>query len=202
MAVSGELQIVMADVSRTDGGALSALRDAIASALEIVANLDADALLRRWMVTFQHIPPEDRTGMVEILEREVLGRLLSRGMERPVGESTHLNPNARLYVRTLDSSFDRRAFDRDGMMIADIRAMRVATIIHGIPDIRIMFKEALREALDHVDPAIWSVAEDLLRDALDCIADARASVTADGGSAPTEPSADADPTASDGKTRS
>ncbi|HEV7732672.1 MAG TPA: hypothetical protein VGR62_10945 [Candidatus Binatia bacterium] len=193
----------MADVSRSDGGgALTALRETIATALDMVVNLDADSLLRRWMVTFQHIPGEERLGMVQILEREVLGRLLSRGMERPVGESTHLNPNARLYVRTLDSSFDRRAFDRDGMMIADIRAMRVATIIHAIPDIRAMFNDALREALQHVDQAIWTVAEDLLRDALACIADARAAVATDGAAAAPETSDGADPTTSDRKKRS
>lgn len=191
----------MADPARA-GGALTALRQTIVTALDMVVSLDDDSLLRRWMVTYQHTPSEDRLGLVQILEREVLGRLLSRGMERPVGESTHLNPNARLYVRTLDSSFDRRAFDRDGMMIADIRAMRVATIIHGIPDIRAMFKDALREALDHVEPAVWTVAEDLLRDALACIADARAALANDGAAAPPETSDGVDPTTSDRETRS
>lgn len=166
----------MADPAPANGiGPLSVLRSTIASALEMVVSLEEDSLLRRLVATFHAMPSEDRPGLVQILEREVLGRLLSRGTERPVGESTHLNPNARLYVRTLDSNFDRRAFDRDGMMIADIRAMRIAPIIHGIPEIRTMFREALREALDHVEPAIWTMAEDLLRDALACIADARAS---------------------------
>jgi hypothetical protein len=113
--------------------------------------------------------------IIGVLEREVLGRLLSRGTEKPVGQSTHVNPNARLYVRAHESDFDRRLFDRDGMMIADIRAMRIACIVRNIPEIHALWKEAMREALDHVDEATWQVAEDLVRDVLDCISDARAS---------------------------
>jgi hypothetical protein len=87
-----------------------------------------------------------------------------------------VNPNARLYVRSLDSDFDRRAVDLESMIVADVRALRIATIIRSVPGIHEMFKEALSQALTQVDPDTWTVAEDLLNDALACIAQARSAV--------------------------
>lgn len=153
---------------------LEQLQVTLGAALNLATGLSGDALLQRLLSVFRSMPAEDRPVIIGVLEREVLGRLMSRGTERPIGQSTHPNPNARLYIRAHDSDFDRRAFDRDGMMIADIRAMRIATIIRNVPGIHTMFKEAMREALDHVDPETWTIAEDLLHDVLACIADARA----------------------------
>ena len=165
----------MGDPPTIDGPeALAELQAKLRAALDLVGELAGDPLLSRMIATFRAMPSEDRPVIVSILEREVLGRLISRGTERPIGESTRVNPNARLYVRALASDFDRRAFDRDGMMIADIRAMRIARLIRDVPDVRALFKEAMREALDHVDRDTWTVAEDLLHDVLACIADARA----------------------------
>jgi hypothetical protein len=154
---------------------LEQLETTLEAAIALVSELATDDLLRRLIAAFKAMPTEDRPVIIGILEREVLGRLLSRGTEKPVGQSTHVNPNARLYVRAHESDFDRRLFDRDGMMIADIRAMRIACIVRNIPEIHSLWKEAMREALDHVDEATWQVAEDLLRDVLDCINDARTS---------------------------
>ncbi len=164
---------------------LEQLESTLEAAISLVSELATDDLLRRLIACFKSMPTEDRPVIVGVLEREVLGRLLSRGTEKPVGQSTHVNPNARLYVRAHESDFDRRLFDRDGMMIADIRAMRIACIVRNIPEIHALWKEAMREALDHVDEATWQVAEDLLRDVLDCIADARASGPSASADAPT-----------------
>lgn len=165
----------MADSPPTrDTPVLEQLESTLEAAIHLVTELAGDDLLRRLIATFKAMPTEDRPVIVGVLEREVLGRVLSRGTEKPIGQSTHPNPNARLYVRAHESDFDRRMFDRDGMMIADIRAMRIACIIRNIPEVRALWKEAMREALDHVDGATWQVAEDLLHDVLDCIADARA----------------------------
>jgi hypothetical protein len=184
------LQSIMGDSQDGTGhDALAALRATLEAALVLVGKLNDDDLLRRMMTTFRAMPSEDRPVIIDILEREVLGRLVSRGTERPIGQSTHVNPNARLYVRSLESDFDRRSFDRDGMVVADIRALRIARLIRDLPDVRTMFKEAMREALDHVDPETWTVAEDLLQDVLGCIADARASAR----DAPPPPSAGGDP---------
>jgi hypothetical protein len=163
------------DPTHIDGTeTLEQLQVTLNAALNLATELSSDRLLQRMLSAFRSMPEDDRPVIIGVLEREVLGRLLSRGTERPVGGSTHPNPNARLYIRAHDSDFDRRAFDRDGMMIADIRGLRIATIIRNIPAVRQMFQEAMREALDHVDPETWTIAEELLHDVLACIADARA----------------------------
>jgi hypothetical protein len=180
----------MADSPPT-GRTLEQLEDTLEAAIALVTELAGDNLLRRMIEAFRAMPSEDRPVIIGILEREVLGRVLARGTERPIGQSTHVNPNARLYVRAHEGDFDRRLFDRDGMMIADIRAMRIATIIRNIPEVRALWKEAMREALDHVDEGTWKVAEDLLHDVLECIADARTAGPSSAAEAPTPPDADA-----------
>jgi hypothetical protein len=154
--------------------ALAHLQKALEAAVGLAQELADDPLLGRMIAVFRSMPSEDRPTILAILEREVAGRLLSRATEKPLGQATHLNPNARLYVRSHSSKLDRRHFDRDEMVLADIRAMRIAPMIRYVPDIYSVWKEALREALDHVEPSARDVAEDLLRDALAAIADARA----------------------------
>ena len=154
--------------------ALSDLQNVLGAALDIAQQLADDPLLGRLIAIFRAMPAEDRATIIAILEREVAGRLLSRGTEKTVGQATHLNPNARLYVRSHASQLDRRHFDRDEMVIANIRAMRIAPLIRHVPEIYAVWKESLREAMDHVDAPIRRVAEDLLRDGLAAIADARA----------------------------
>ena len=131
--------------------ALEQLRITLEAALELVLELANDQQLRRIIAAFQNMPTQDRPVILGVLEREVTGRLLSRATEKPVGQSTHPNPNARLYVRVHDSGFDRRLDDRDEMMIADIRGLRIACLIRKVSDIHAIWKDAMREAMEHVD---------------------------------------------------
>ena len=111
------------------GVAFDKLQVALESALTFVHELAGDQLLGRLVAVFRAMPPQDRPVIIGVLEREVTGRILSRATEKPVGQSTHPNPNARLYVRVHRSELDRRHFDRDEMMVADIRAMRIALLV-------------------------------------------------------------------------
>jgi hypothetical protein len=160
----------------TPGGTatLEQLQIALEAALGIVLELAGDDLLRRLIAVFRAMPTQDRPIILDVLEREVTGRLLSRATEKPVGQSTHPNPNARLYVRAHDSGFDRRLYDRDEMMIADIRGLRIARLIRNVPEIHAIWKDAMREAMDHVDEETRTIAEQLLHDVLGCISEARA----------------------------
>jgi hypothetical protein len=159
--------------STTGEGAFEQLRDVLDVARMLARQMSEDGLLGRLIAVFEAMPKEDRATIIAILEREILGRHVSRGTEKAVGQSTHLNPNARLYVRAHSSTVDHRYFDRDEMMIADVRAMRVARIIRNIPDLRALWREALAEAMDQVDEATRADAEELLRDGLAAIAEAR-----------------------------
>jgi len=164
----------MAEKSTPEGAeALEQLQTTLEAALGLANELAGDELLGRIISVFRAMPTQDRPVIIGVLEREVTGRLLSRATEKPVGQSTHPNPNARLYVRAHDSVFDQRHFDRDEMMIADIRAMRIACLIRNVPEIYSTWKAAIREAMDHVDESTRRVAEELLHDVLAAIADAR-----------------------------
>jgi hypothetical protein len=154
--------------------ALEHLGKVLEVALELAQELAGDRLLRRLVTVFRAMPAEDRPPLVDILEREISGRLLSRATEKAVGQETHLNPKARLYVRAHNTELGDRHFDRDEMMIADIRGMRIAGFIRNVPAIYDTWKAAIREAMDHVDEPTRAVAEELLHDVLAAIAEARA----------------------------
>jgi hypothetical protein len=150
---------------------LAQLQEMLGSAIGLARELAGDDLFGRMIAVFQKMPMEDRS--------IITGRLLARATEKPVGQSTHVNPNARLYVRAHSTAIDPRMFDRDEMMIADVRAMRIAGLIRHVPEIYTLWKEALREATDHVDEAELANAEQLLRDGLDAIDEARAAARAE-----------------------
>jgi hypothetical protein len=163
----------MRDDQHPGAAALDQLQTTLEAALTLVRELADDGLLGRLIATFRAMPTPDRPVIIGVLEREVTGRLLSRATERAVGQATYPNPNARLYIRAHESTIDPRAFGRDEMMIADIRGMRIASLIRNVPDLYATWKEALREAIEHVDEPTRLVAEELLHDVLAAIAAAR-----------------------------
>jgi hypothetical protein len=153
--------------------ALDQLQTTLEAALTLVRELADDGLLGRLIATFRAMPTPDRPVIIGVLEREVTGRLLSRATEKAVGQATYPNPNARLYIRAHESTIDPRAFGREEMMIADIRGMRIASLIRNVPDLYATWKDALREAMEHIDEPTRLVAEELLHDVLAAIAAAR-----------------------------
>jgi hypothetical protein len=163
----------MSDDLRPAPETLEQLRDTLEVALSLVRTFSDDALLGRLISAFRSMPSADRPVIIGVLEREVTGRLLGRATEKSIGQSTRPNPNARLYIRAHEPTVDAHALGRDDMMVADIRAMRIACLIRNIPELYANWKAALRAAMDHVDEPIRAVAEELLHDVLGCIAEAR-----------------------------
>ena len=149
------------------------LQQVIAAAFALAQELANDEFLGRMIAAFKALPMQDRPAIVGILEREAMGRALSRATEKAVSQETHVNPNARLYVRVHNTAIDPRLFDRDEMMIADVRAMRIAGLIAGVPDLYALWKDALREAMDHADDTMLANAERLLRDGLEAVTEAQ-----------------------------
>jgi hypothetical protein len=173
--------------------------DILEVARTMVRDLTDDPLLSRWMSIYRAMPDDDRETIIGVLEREILGRHLSRGTEKPVGSSTRVNPNARLYIRSHETEFDHRHFDFEQMRVANVRAMRVATIIRYVPGIYALFKQAIRAAMDEVDEPTRETAEGLLHDVLAAIDDARA------GAPPSDTAPESEPenaSPADGKRRS
>jgi len=163
----------MRDDQDPGAAALDQLQTTLEAALTLVRELADDGLLGRLIATFRAMPTPDRPVIIGVLEREVTGRLLSRATEKAVGQATYPNPNARLYIRAHESTIDPRAFGREEMMIADIRGMRIASLIRNVPDLYATWKDALREAMEHIDEPTRLVAEELLHDVLAAIAAAR-----------------------------
>jgi hypothetical protein len=185
----------MSDDRHPGAVALEQLQTTLEAALMLVRELADDGLLGRLIAAFRAMPTADRPVIIGVLEREVTGRLLSRATEKAVGQATYPNPNARLYIRAHESTLDPRAFGRDEMMLADIRGMRIACLIRNVPEVYATWKEAVREAMDHVDERTRSIAEELLHDVLASIADARRAST---GEEPAEAD-DARPDADEGR---
>ena len=156
-----------------EAGALEQLQATLQGALMLVHEMASDELLARLIAAFRAMPTLDRPVIVGVIEREVTGRLLSKATEKAVGQETHPNPNARLYIRAHESTLDPRALGRDEMMIADIRGMRIASLIRNMPELYATWKDAMRDAMDHVDERTRAVAEELLHDVLATIAAAR-----------------------------
>jgi hypothetical protein len=154
--------------------AFARLQESLGTALDLARELASNELLGRLITVFRNMPLQDRPVIIGILEREVTGRMLSRATEKAVQQETHVNPNARLYMRAHSSAIDSRIFDRDEMMIADVRAMRIAGLIRHVPQLYELWKDALREAMQQVDEATRANAEQLLRDGLAAIAEVRA----------------------------
>jgi hypothetical protein len=163
----------MAEDRHPGAAALEQLQTTLEAALMLVRELADDGLLGRLIAAFRAMPTPDRPVIIGVLEREVTGRLLSRATEKAVGQATYPNPNARLYIRAHESTLDPRALGRDEMMLADIRGMRIASLIRNVPELYSAWKDALREAMDHVDESTRTVSEELLHDALAAIAAAR-----------------------------
>ena len=164
---------IMAEDRQPGAAALEQLQTTLEAALMLVRELADDGLLGRLIAAFRAMPTPDRPVIIGVLEREVTGRLLSRATEKAVGQATYPNPNARLYIRAHESTLDPRALGRDEMMLADIRGMRIASLIRNVPELYSAWKDALREAMDHVDESTRTVSEELLHDVLAAIAAAR-----------------------------
>ena len=158
-----------------DGTALGNLQITLEAALHLLRELADDDLLRRVTAAFHAMPEGDRPVVVDVLEREVRGRLLSQATEDSIGQSTRPNPNARLYIRSFESGFDRRALEHDDMLIANVRTMQASAVIRGIPETYAIWKDAMRTAMDEVDDATRATFAEMLGHILRCIAERQVS---------------------------
>jgi hypothetical protein len=168
----------MGDLPTDSVTGLETLQTTLETALHLTRELTRDQLLARLIAAFHSMPAQDRPVLIDAIEREVKARALSRATDCVTGQSMVPNPHARLYVRTHESVFDRNLLERDEMMIATIRAMRVASLIPAVTDIYASWRDATREAMQHVDEATRAVVERLVLDVLAFLREARAADTA------------------------
>jgi hypothetical protein len=151
---------------------LETLLATLRTATMLAADVVRDPLLRRLISTFHAMPDRDRETIVGVVEREVQARLLSQATERVTGQGARANPNARLYVRTHQSEAQRSDFERDEMMLATLRALKVIPLLT-IPEIHAEWRDATREALDQVEPETIAMMERLVVELLEIVRSAR-----------------------------
>lgn len=154
--------------------ALESLQSTLEAALSLTQELAGDAVLARLLAAFWEMPAEDRTVVVGALEREVQARALSRATEEVTGQSMVPNPHARLYLRAHETAVERQVLERNEMMVALLRAMRVASIIPAVPEIYASWTGAMREAIQRVDPGARAAVARLVQDVLTLLAEAGA----------------------------
>jgi hypothetical protein len=145
---------------------LEVLRNLLDAAARLSTELEGDPLFKRFLDVYFDMPPEDRAVVVGAIERDVKARLLSRATEKVTGQVCRPNPNARLYVRAHGPEAQRSDLERDEMMFATIRMMRVMHVIGETPEIHAEWRDATREALRHVDRETRELLRRLLREML------------------------------------
>ena len=158
-----------------DGTVLGNLQVTLEAALHLLRELADNDLLRRMIATFDAMPEGDRPVVVDVLEREVRGRLVSRETEQSIGRSTRPNPNARLYIRSFASDFDWRALQYRDMLVGNVRTMEACAAMHSAPEMYDTWKAAMRAAMDEVDEQTRATYAEMLRHILLCIDEVRAS---------------------------
>jgi hypothetical protein len=144
---------------------LHELTEVIEVAARLADTLANDATLHRVIEALRLMPLEDRAVVATAIEREVQARRLSLATENATGQSMHANPHARLYLRSHESVVPRQLLERDELMLAMLRGMRVTPILL-VPDIHAAWADGTREAIDHLEPAAREAVAQLLREAL------------------------------------
>lgn len=156
---------------------LASLKTVLGDAARLAEDVAGDAVLTRLLAAFAAMPAEDRAVIVDVIEREVDARVLSRATEHVTGQAARPNPNARLYVRSHGREISRSELEEGEMMLATLRALRVAGLL-AIPEIHAEWLAATRAALAQVDAATRAVVETLVREILGLLAEANAAVEA------------------------
>jgi hypothetical protein len=158
----------MAKQKAREAGAVASLQGLAVLLQEVVklaADLDADPVVRDVLESFRLMPFEDRSVIAEALRREVQARRLSLATEDVTGQTMHSNRHARFYLRSHETAIPRGLLERDELMLALTRAMRLAPVLR-TEAIHTELMEALALALGHVDDAIRCDVAVLLRECL------------------------------------
>src|SRR4029077_5901570 len=105
---------------------VAALDTLLESATTFADDLATDHLFDRLQRAFCQMPPGDRETIIQVLEREVECRCLTRGTGALApGYDTRPNPSARLYLRVLTDERTPPLMDHDELVVANYRGLRV-----------------------------------------------------------------------------
>lgn len=151
---------------------LAALRTILAEAARQTETLLSDPLLARLVDVFREMPAEDRTVILDVLEREVAARKLTAAAADMTGQASRPNPNARLYVRHVGAEARREDLDRDEMTLTTLRIMHVVPMIFE-PALHEPWRAAITDALTLAEPAERDALERGCREVVELVAECR-----------------------------
>jgi hypothetical protein len=157
-------------VPRRDGltEAITTLGAMLESARTIANDLAAGGLFDRLQQIFTRMPAEDRGVILRVLEREVEFRCFSRGTgDTATGYETRPNPNARLYLRVLTDQEPPPVMDRDELVVANYRGLRVLRYVLG--PLHELWLETIRDAVTLLEPEERAAARQILTEGLSAI---------------------------------
>jgi hypothetical protein len=130
---------------------VAALDTLLESATTFADDLATDHLFDRLQRAFCQMPPGDRETILQVLEREVECRCLTRGTgDVATGYDTRPNPNARLYLRVLTDERTPPLMDRDELVVANYRGLRVLRYVLG--PLHDVWSEAMADAATLLEP--------------------------------------------------
>lgn len=123
------------------------LRSLLVSACHMAEELVHDPLLVRMLEVFARMPEGDRETIVTVLEHEVQTRLLSKDVADDFSQvELRPNPNAHLYFRVIEPEQQKQI-----EMVAFLRTAN--SLQRGIDSLDPHWRDLVREALRHVEPA-------------------------------------------------
>ena len=149
---------------------LTTLRTLLESASRVVDDLAHDPQIARLVHLFSRLPLEDRTVLLAILERELGLRLVTgAGATTFTGIGARMNPNARLYLRSMDKSLPpAAAIEHDELVFTAVRATRIMrTVLR--PELHDRWRAAQTEAFDLLEPAEREELAVVVREVLEAL---------------------------------
>jgi hypothetical protein len=149
---------------------LTTLHTLLESASRLVDDLTGDPQVARLVHLFSRLPLEDRPVLLSILEREVGLRLATgEGATAFTGLGARMNPNARLYLRSMDKAAPpASALEHDELVFMSVRATRIMRMVLR-PEVHDRWRAALMEAFALLEPAEREELATVVREVLEMV---------------------------------
>jgi hypothetical protein len=137
----------------------------IETARQLAAKVAGDGALARLHRVFADMPETDRETVLQVLEREVEYRLMTRGTgDLATGYETRPNPNARIYLRILTTPETPPMMDREELVVANHRGLRV--LRHVLGSAHAAWRDAMAEAAGMLEPRERTAARQVLQETI------------------------------------
>jgi uroporphyrinogen-III synthase len=157
---------------------LDALKALLESAQELTRGIFADPVLPRVLDAFAVFSPEDRQILAAVLERGTASLRLNEAFARLNGVRLRLNPNARLFLRVMDTDEPEgpASFEEADIVPDVLRLMRRVRLLL-LPEARAVWRPAVTAGLGLLSPEQIAACEEFVREVLELVTTATPTVS-------------------------